>query len=176
MQSTLGDELKIKFRQAVEGFNYAEADSLYQWKSHNRYIIANSLSSKKWNVWCGLGYFEMNPESLTEYPYIGIIIEVSPGFKNRQKIIDFMQKIITSKPHIWMGYHLNSPSAWSHISYRKSLREFLSEEDHLSCIKDFFSNCIDEMRDIQSEFDFPWDVLKDESTKESSTISMSSPI
>lgn len=171
MQATLSDEVKSTFREFVKGFNYAEVNNLSQWKEHNRYIIGSSLSAKKWNVWCGLGYFDLNPESLTEYPHIGIVIEVSPGFAKREKVIEFMREVVKQKPDLWEGYELNKPSAWSHIAYRKSLREFLSQEDHLHCIKEFFLKSIIAMQAIQEEFNFPWEVLNQESEKESLPVS-----
>jgi hypothetical protein len=176
MQATLSDEVKSKFREFVKGFIYAEVNSLSQWKEHNRYIIGSSLSAKRWSVWCGLGYFDLNSESLTEYPYIGIVLEVSPGFAKREQILDFMRKVVNQNPDLWVGYELHNPSAWSRIAYHKSLREFLSEEDHLSCIKKFLSHCIEAMEGVQQEFNFPWEVLRVEAEKESFSMSESSPI
>ncbi|BAY38368.1 hypothetical protein NIES2111_27150 [Nostoc sp. NIES-2111] len=172
MQATLSDEVNKQFREVLKGFNYTDIDSLSQWKSKNRYISVTSLYPRRWHVlWCGLGYFSLNPESLTEYPYIGIILEVSPSFAKREKIIEFMRTVVNQKPDLWVGYELYNPSAWSYIAYRKSLREFLSQEDHLHSIKAFFFECIEEMQAIQKEFNFPWEVLNKETEKESLPVS-----
>ncbi|MEH1796325.1 hypothetical protein [Nostoc sp.] len=45
---------------------------------------------------------------------------------------------------------------WSAIFYRKSLQEFLSQENQLSAIKDFFLKSINELKNIQPDFNFPW--------------------
>ncbi|MEH2040116.1 hypothetical protein [Nostoc sp.] len=47
--------------------------------------------------------------------------------------------------------------AWSGIFYRKSLKDFLSEENHVSAIKLFFQESIKELKTVQEQyFDFPW--------------------
>ncbi|BAT53896.1 hypothetical protein NOS3756_28590 [Nostoc sp. NIES-3756] len=167
MEDTLSDEVKAKFKGAFKGYVYGKSemlsDSLYQWEKCSRYIINNRLTphSGKWDIWCGLGYFNLNPESLTEYPHIGILLDVDLRFAKAERVIEFMQKVINQKPDLWKKYLYDSskPSTWSTIAYHKSLREFLSQEDHLHSIKAFFFECIEEMQAIQEEFNFPWEVL-----------------
>ncbi|WP_334882624.1 PD-(D/E)XK nuclease family protein [Nostoc sp.] len=157
MESTLSEEVKKEFKQAFEGVNKSEVDSFYQWKSKNRYIIGTSLSIKRWAFWCGLGYFDLNPSNLTDYPYLGIFLQVSPNFGERPKIIESMQKVINDKPNIWTPANLTILPAWSAIFYQKSLQEFLSEENHISAIKLFFQESIKELKTVQEQyFGFPW--------------------
>ncbi|MBC1278049.1 PD-(D/E)XK nuclease family protein [Nostoc sp. UCD121] len=156
IEATLNDEVKKEFKQAFEGINKSELDSLYQWKSKNRYIIGTSLSIKRWAFWCGLGYFDLNPTNLTDYPYLGIFLQVSPNFPERPKIIESMHKVINDKPNIWTPENLTILPAWSAIFYRKSLQEFLSEKDQLCAVKDFFLKSIDELKNIHPDFSFPW--------------------
>ncbi|WP_373529910.1 PD-(D/E)XK nuclease family protein [Nostoc sp.] len=167
MELTLNDEVKKEFKQAFEGVNKSEVDSFYQWKSKNRYIIGTSLSSRKWDLWCGLGYFNLNPSNLTDYPYLGIFLQVSPNFGERPKIIKSMQKVINDKPNIWIPANLTILPAWSAIFYQKSLQEFLSEKDHVSAIKLFFQESIKELKTVQEQyFDFPWKGVSIETTTE----------
>ncbi|MBN3890258.1 MAG: PD-(D/E)XK nuclease family protein [Nostoc sp. JL31] len=156
IEATLNDEVKKEFKQAFEGVNKAELDSLYQWKSKNRYIIGTSFSIKRWAFWCGLGYFDLNPSNLTDYPYLGIFLQVSPNFGERPKIIESMQKVINDKPNIWTPANLTILPAWSAIFYQRSLQEFLSEKDQLSAIKLFFQESIEELKTVQKQyFNFP---------------------
>jgi hypothetical protein len=156
MESTISEEVKKELKQFFTGINKHEVDGLYQWKSKNRYIIGTSLSNRRLDLWCGLGYFNLNPDNSNDYPYIGIFLEVSPGFVERPKIIESMQKVINDKPNIWTPVDLTILPAWSAIFYRKSLQEFLSEKDQLSAIKLFFQESIKELKMVQEQyFDFP---------------------
>ncbi|MEH1896484.1 MAG: PD-(D/E)XK nuclease family protein [Nostoc sp.] len=153
MESTLGEEVQREFKLAFGGVINGAA-SRTQWKWSSRYIIYTKFSGN--NFWCGLGYFNLNPDSSTEYPYLGICLEVSPGFVERPKIIESMQKVINDKLSIWTPENLTILPAWSAIFYRKSLQEFLSEKDQLSAIKDFFLKSIHELKNIHPDFSFPW--------------------
>ncbi|AUS99748.1 hypothetical protein CLI64_04715 [Nostoc sp. CENA543] len=160
MEATLNEVVKTKMKTIFAGYVKGEVDSLYQWKSQDRYIIGTHLSPKRWDVWCGVGYFGLNPDSLTEYPYVGLLLEVSPTFINRKEIIGFMQKILNVKQYLWVADNVSDLPVWSGIYYRKSLREFLSQEDHLSSLKTFLLDSIEALEVVQREFDFPWETLK----------------
>ncbi|MEH2461718.1 PD-(D/E)XK nuclease family protein [Nostoc sp.] len=154
MESTLSDEVQREFKLAFGGVIKGAA-SMTQWRWRSRYIIYTKFSGD--NFWCGLGYFNLNPDSLTEYPYLGICLEVSPTFVERPKIIESMQNVVNKKPDIWTSNNLTVTQAWSSIFYRKNLQEFLSEKDQLSATKFFFKDSIKELKMIQEQyFDFPW--------------------
>ncbi|MEH1937754.1 MAG: PD-(D/E)XK nuclease family protein [Nostoc sp.] len=155
MESTLSDEIEREFKLAFGGV-IKGSSSLNQWRWSNRYIIYTDKFSGG-NCWCGLGYFNLNPDSFTEYPYLGICLEASPRFIGSPKIIESMQKVINDKPNIWTLVNLKSSPASSTIFYQKSLQEFLSEKDQLSAIKLFFQESIKELKTVQQQyFDFPW--------------------
>ncbi|WP_341525180.1 PD-(D/E)XK nuclease family protein [Nostoc sp. UHCC 0302] len=155
MESTLNEEVQHEFKLAFGSMIKPVAStSMTQWRWHSRYIIYTKFSSD--NFWCGLGYFDLNPTNLNDYPYLGILLEVSPGFVERPKIIAAMQKVVNDKPDIWTPLDLTVIPAWSAIFYRKSVQEFLSEKDQLSVIKSFFIESIYELKNIQPYFDFPW--------------------
>ncbi|MEH2241947.1 PD-(D/E)XK nuclease family protein [Nostoc sp.] len=105
MESTLSEEVQEKFKLAFGGVIKGAA-SRTQWKWDERYIIYTHLSSSTWDFWCGLGYFNLNPSNVTDYPYLGIFLHVSPGFQERPKIIESMQKVINDKPNIWTPVNL----------------------------------------------------------------------
>ncbi|MFN6464530.1 MAG: PD-(D/E)XK nuclease family protein [Nostoc sp. DedVER02] len=155
MEATLSDEIKDKFAENFGSVTRRQTTSLTQFREKSRYIIYTHFSG--WNIWCGLGYFNLNPEILTDYPSLGIVLEVSPSFVNRQQIIESMRKVINEQPIIWGHSNLYKSQEWSSIFYRKSLQYFLSTEDHLFAIKSFFLESIYELKKIQnSYFDFPW--------------------
>lgn len=157
MQSTISEEVRKEFKESFVDISKYEVDSLYQWKSKNRYIISANLSIRRGDLWCGLGYFNLNPDSFTEYPYLGIFLEVSPSFIKRPEIIKLMKKVINDKPNLWTPANLTTLPAWSAIFYRKSLQELLSEKDQFSAIKLFFQESIKELKTVQNEyFNFPY--------------------
>ncbi|MEH1886166.1 PD-(D/E)XK nuclease family protein [Nostoc sp.] len=153
MESTLSEEVQREFKLAFGGVIKGTA-SMTQWRWSSRYIIYTKFSGD--NFWCGLGYFNLNPDNFTEYPYLGICLEVSPHFVERPKIIESMHKVINDQPNIWTPENLTILPDWSAIFYRKSLQEFLSQENQLSAIKDFFLKSINELKNIQPDFNFPW--------------------
>ncbi|MEH2417188.1 PD-(D/E)XK nuclease family protein [Nostoc sp.] len=156
MESTLSEEVQQEFKLAFGGVIKGAA-SRTQWKWDERYIIYTHFSPSTWDLWCGLGYFNLNPSNLTDYPYLGIFLQLSQRFGQRPKIIESMQKIINDKPNLWTPSNLKVLPAWSGIFYRKSLQEFLSEENHVSAIKLFFQESIKELKTVQEQyFDFPW--------------------
>ncbi|PHM10669.1 PD-(D/E)XK nuclease family protein [Nostoc sp. 'Peltigera malacea cyanobiont' DB3992] len=166
MESTLSEEVQQEFKLAFGGVIKGAA-SRTQWKWDERYIIYTHFSPSTWDLWCGLGYFGLNPINLTDYPYLGIFLQVSPKFGQRPKIIESMQKIINDKPNIWTPVNLKVLPAWSGIFYRKSLQEFLSEKDQISAIKLFFQESIKELKTVQEQyFDFPWKGVSIEATTE----------
>ncbi|MEH2340511.1 MAG: PD-(D/E)XK nuclease family protein [Nostoc sp.] len=95
MKSTLNEEVQREFKLAFGGVIKGAA-SMTQWRWYSIYIIYTKFSGD--NLWCGLGYFNLNPDTLTEYPYLGIFLEVSASFGERPKIIESMQKVINDKP------------------------------------------------------------------------------
>jgi len=165
MELTLSGEVQEKFKLAFGGvIRPVASTSMTQWRWHSRYIIYTKFSGD--NFWCGLGYFNLNPDSLTEYPYLGICLEVSPAFETRPKIIESMKKVINDHPDIWTSENLTILPAWSAIFYRQSFQDFLSKKDQVSAIKDFFLKSIDELKNIQRYFDFPWKGVSIEETTE----------
>ncbi|MBN3957615.1 PD-(D/E)XK nuclease family protein [Nostoc sp. NMS8] len=166
MESTLSEEVQQEFKLAFGGVIKGAA-SRTQWKWDERYIIYTHFSPSVWDLWCGLGYFDLNPNNLTDYPYLGIFLQVSHRFGQRPKIIESMQKIINDKPNLWTPSNLKVLPAWSGIFYRKSLKDFLSEENHVSAIKLFFQESIKELKTVQEQyFDFPWKGVSIEATTE----------
>ncbi|MBN3926561.1 PD-(D/E)XK nuclease family protein [Nostoc sp. NMS4] len=156
MESTLSEEVQQEFKLAFGGVIKGAA-SRTQWKWDERYIIYTHFSPSTWDLWCGVGYFNLNPSNLTDYPYLGIFLQVSHKFAQRPKIIESMQKVINDKPNIWTPSNLKVLPAWSGIFYRKSLKDFLSEENHVSAMKLFFQESIKELKTVQEQyFDFPW--------------------
>ncbi|TVP64993.1 MAG: hypothetical protein EA343_04220 [Nodularia sp. (in: Bacteria)] len=160
MKATISEEVEKEFNIVFDNV-IRGTRSMTLWIEDSNYIIYTNLYPNA-NFWCGLGYFNLNPDNLTEYPNLGICLGVSDKFKERLKFIQTMQEIVKKYPDKWTPHNLTIAPAWSSISYRKSLTDFLSQEDQLSVIKSFFIESIHELQKIQPYFDFPWKVVSTE--------------
>ncbi|MBU7586292.1 MAG: PD-(D/E)XK nuclease family protein [Nostoc sp. TH1S01] len=170
MEATLSEEVKVKFQQLFAGISIANLDSLYQFKYQKRYIIGTRLFNRSWGFWCGLGYFDLEPINLNEYPSLGVCLEVESYYKNH-KLLESMQTVIKDKPDEWFPLYLQEYPAVPAIIYKKSLQSFLATDDQLSAIKQFFLDSIDELKNIQHYFDVPWkDISAEEVIAEDSKI------
>ena len=66
-----------------------------------------------------------------------------------------MQKI-SQRPG-WGSYDLNDPVAWSGVFRERSLRDFLSEEDHVAEIKAYFLELLEDLAKIKKKYPhLPW--------------------
>ncbi|WP_066384393.1 PD-(D/E)XK nuclease family protein [Anabaena sp. CA = ATCC 33047] len=166
MKATLSEEVEKEFKLAFGNVKGGSA-SMTQWRDHRRYIIYTHLAPKA-HLWCGLGYFDLNPDVLTDYPNIGICLEVSQGFKHRTEIVNSMKKLVSEQPDTWIPNNLTITPNYSSIHYRKKLQNFLGYQDQFSEIKLFFLESIKELKKVQElYFDFPWKaVSSEESTEE----------
>jgi hypothetical protein len=154
MESTLSDEVSDKFEQVFGGVIKGAA-SLTQYENKSRYIIYRRFSS--WNFWCSLGYFDLNPDSLSKYPYLGICLEVSPTYVKRPEIITAMKEIVEHPSKMWTPHKLHLPKDWSSIFYRKNLQDFISKEDHITSIKEYFCESIKALGEVQKTYPhLPW--------------------
>ncbi len=116
-----------------------------EWKNKNRYIY---YYSQKENMWCGLGYF-FDPEEITNYPEVGIILAIPPNLSERNKIIKNMKNKTAWK--------VKDIKSWTELYYTKSLREFLPCEDHIEVIKEFLVKSLRELTIIKEEYpELPW--------------------
>ena len=149
MDETMGGDVKSKFGDVLLGsVPRSRPYSHLQWS--RRYLLTAWLDG--W--WCGLGYC-MWSDNVTDYPTVGIHIEVPPNSKSRQEIIKAMQKI-SQRPG-WSSYDLDDPTAWAGVICERSLRDFLSEEDHVAEIKAYFLELLEDLAKIKKKYPhLPW--------------------
>ncbi len=147
MQETLANEVKNSYMEKV-GPSNSDSQIFRQMLYHNRYLRQTWLNKAQW--WFGIGYFLHTP-----YPSLGFIIEVSPQSPQRAVLIEAMNAITLQMD--WRSYGLNDPSAWSGITYKRSLSEFLTEEDHVLAIKAFFLQALNEFTAVKQLYPhLPW--------------------
>jgi hypothetical protein len=102
--------------------------------------------------WCGVGF----ALPLDEYPIVKLLVEVAPTSGERPVIVNAMREIVASRP-IWQPTNLDRSDQWTHISIKRSLRDFLPFEDQVSAIKEHLIKSIDELEAIISLYPhLPW--------------------
>lgn len=159
MEETMGGDVKSKFKDVLGPVARTAQYSHLKWSS--RYLLTAWLDG--W--WCGLGYC-MWSDNVTDYPTVGINIEVSPKSKSRQEIINAMQEI-SQRPG-WSSYNnLNDPTEWAGVVRERSLRDFLSKEDHVLEIKAYFLELLEDLAAIKKEYPhLPWGPVSQQSEEE----------
>lgn len=156
MEEAMWGDVSQRFEKVVGGIR-RQNSALTQMQLHGRYLMTADLPSGKW--WCGLG-FMLKASSLTDYPTVRLMLEVAPASNHRTEIIEAMKGIC--KQYDWQGYELNNTRAWSAIFLEKSLQNFLAEEDHITAIKQFFLQALDELEKIKNEYSqLPWGAISD---------------
>ncbi|MBD2080399.1 PD-(D/E)XK nuclease family protein [Leptolyngbya sp. FACHB-17] len=156
MEEAMWGEVSQRFEKVLGAIKRQNA-ALTQMQLHGRYLMTADMPSGKW--WCGLGFI-LKTSSLTDYPTVRLMLEVAPSSNRRIEIIDAMKDIY--KQYNWQGYGLNDAKAWSGIAREKSLQDFLSEEDHIAAIKQFFLQTLEELEKIKNEYsNLPWGAIQD---------------
>src|SRR6478672_8317878 len=121
-------------------------------------IIEQTMSGKKRAWWCGLGFHDLITSNITDYPTVRLMLEVPPNSDCRAEIIPAMNDI--SSQLGWQGYGLNEQRAWSGIILEKSLRDFLSQEDHVTAIEEFFLEALNKLAEIKKKYSqLPWTAI-----------------
>jgi hypothetical protein len=156
MEETMWGKVSQRFEKALGAIKRQNA-ALSQIQLHGRYLMTADMPNGKW--WCGLG-FMLRTSSLSDYPTVRLMLEVAPSSNRRAEIIEAMKDIC--KQYSWKGDGLNDTRAWSSIFREKSLQNFLSEEDHIAAIEQFFLQTLDELEKIKNEYSkLPWGAIQD---------------
>ena len=154
MEQTMWGEVSQKFKMVLGSISQ-RSTTITQLHQHERYLMYSGMPDK-W--WCGLGFL-LNTSSSTDYPTVCLLLEVDPRSARQAEIIKAM-KAICKENSDWKGYELDNSRAWSRIVLGRSLQSFLSEEDHIATIKEFFMKSLDELSKIEVKYsDLPWNAI-----------------
>lgn len=156
MEETMWGEVSQRFEKVL-GAIKQKSTALTQVQLHGRYLMTASMPSGKW--WCGLGFI-LKTSHLTDYPIVRLVLEVDPNSQRRAEIIEAMKDIC--EQYGWRGYDLDNPKGWARIVRERSLQDFLSEEDHVVAVKNFFLQALDELEKIKDQYSrLPWGASHD---------------
>jgi hypothetical protein len=156
MNETMGGDVRSKFKDVLGFVPRARPYSHPEWSG---YLLIARLDG--WE--CGLGYWWSG--NITDYPTVGIYMEVSPNSKSRQEIINAMQKV--GQRSGWSSYNLDDSTAWADVVRERSLRDFLSEEDHVAEIRAYFLELLEDLAKIKKKYPhLPWGPVSQQSEEE----------
>lgn len=153
MNETMNGSVSEKFSNIAKGISQS-ASCLTQLRDYNRYIYQKFQKNDEF--WIGMGYW-IEDSNITNYPKVGIVMEVSPNATHRNEIITAMTEIVKTDPEKWHSYHLTERRAWSSIIQYKRLDEFISETDHIEVIKTYLLEILDDFTDMRESYpNLPW--------------------
>jgi PD-(D/E)XK nuclease superfamily len=156
MEQTMWGEVSQQFKMVLGSISKRSV-TLTQLHQHERYLMYSGMPDR-W--WCGLGFL-LNTSSLTDYPTVCLVLEVDPNSSHQAEIIKAMKAICQENPD-WKGYDLDNLKAWSRIVLGRSLQSFISEEDHVFAIQEFFMRSLDELSNIKIKYsNLPWNAIID---------------
>lgn len=153
---TLGDEVKAESENfAGNKVSRREAHGLSQIRWHGRHIILAPLHGVE-DLFCFVGY---SSDTAGDYPWVQVNLEAKPRAEGRELSVKAMRKIALIKER--EPYSLDNPSDWAGVERAKEVTNFLSEEDHVAAVKQFFIESIRQLREELKEFkkenpDLPW--------------------
>lgn len=150
MDETMGSKVSQRFQEIMNPIKPQYKRNEIQ--IYERYIKQAWIENGKW--WVGLGFF-LNTSNVTDYPRVCLLIEVASNSRHRAEIVDAMKDICSQ--FRWQAYHLDNSPEWPRIVRQKSLREFLSQDDHVAAIQEFFMEALDELEQIKRQYPtLPW--------------------
>lgn len=153
MDETMDGEAKEKFEDVAGGIRQS-ASRLTQLKDSNRYFYSFNLKDR--SLWCGYGYW-LHPGDSTRYPDVGLALEVYPSSPERESIIAAMKNEVAEFPDKWEGYNLEYLKKWAGIQQRRSLKDFLAEENHTRAIEIYFVKVIGDLHEFKDNSpELPW--------------------
>jgi hypothetical protein len=150
MDETMWGDVSQKFN-TILGSISQRSTAFTELRYHGRYIMRSNMPNK---LWCGLG-FMLNKSNPTDYPTVILMLEVDPSSEKQTEIIQVMKDILQESD--WQGYNLGDSRAWTGIYLEKSLQNFLSKQDHLVAIQEFFRESLDKLNEIKTRYpQLPW--------------------
>lgn len=126
-----------------------ESKPITELKHRDRY---NYIRYQENHIWVGLGYWMNSFDEDVKYPDLKFVVEVSPKSPKYEDVIKVMSRIVDENPDTWHGKNLNNVRDWAQIYQRKSLKDFLAEENHVEAIREYFLKAIQNYAIVKDEY------------------------
>lgn len=85
-----------------------------------------------------------------------VFLEVGPHAERRQEILAALRR--WAERDGWEGHQLEfDEGEWSRVYRHRGMQEFLAGEDHVSAIRTFLIEALEELAEMRREFpELPW--------------------
>ena len=153
MESSLNGVVKREFQKQFE--KDVRLSGLTEWTKHSRYLLRANLATSHKNskfLACSIGYWDLNPNNLTGYPNLGILLEVSNDFNRAEDVISSMDRVI-EETNEWEKSSCDDKGegVWTWIAHTQNL-SLLPVENQLVEIETYFLDSIAELGRIKQHF------------------------
>lgn len=126
-----------------------ESKPITELKHRDRY---NYIRYQENHIWVGLGYWMNSFDEDVEYPDLKFVVEVSPKSPVYEEVIEIMLRVVDENSETWQGKNLNNVRDWAQIYQRKSLKDFLAEENHVEAIRGYFLKAIENYAIVKDKY------------------------
>ncbi len=146
LDESMGGEVAAKFMEVAGGIPQ-QSTVINGLRHYDRYVYSQ-LQDDKFEVHLG---YNMNKSNITDFPDIGLSLNVNPNAMDRADIIKAMKEIVKSSDK-WCSYNLNEANKWAGIWKTMSLEMFMHEEDHIKAIQIYFLTLLDDFIEIKKKY------------------------
>jgi hypothetical protein len=153
MDVTMWEEVRGKFLRTCGGVSTPKR-CMAQMDENDRYVMY-VYHGEGMQFETLLGYWMMN-ESVTDYPEIGVEINVGPKTKHRGAIVSAMREYEKANSGRWKS-HLANDREWGGIFRKRGLQDFLAEEDQVKKIIGYLNGLLDDVAEFRKRYPkLPW--------------------
>ncbi|WP_215610824.1 PD-(D/E)XK nuclease family protein [Leptothoe spongobia] len=152
MDVTMRGKVTQRFEE-VTGQKQTRNNALKQLLDYGNYNIVAGMPTGKW--FCCLGFL-LQSTHIAAPLTVALWLGAEPKSAHKFEIVAMMQAVCSQRG--WRGTELTtSLQAKPRIFREQSLQTFLSEEDQISAIQDFFMKALAELQEIQKQYKhLPW--------------------
>ncbi len=154
VQESLGGKVEEMFNE-ISGMKYNMTSADSQLRTTGRYIYMGNQDD--W-FWIGIGYWFEGKVIDTEYPDIGVVVGVKPYHSQRKIIVKAVSEY-TATNTIWKSFGLTNEDKWAGMWKKVSLKEMLSNEDHIFSIQQWYINSLNDVITFKEKYPkLPWKI------------------
>jgi hypothetical protein len=154
MDATLDDSVSEKFA-LVCGKGSSLKRAINDLADYSRYTLTVG-HSQGWQFYILLGYW-LSDESATNYPTLGVSIEVNPNAAKRSDIIAAIADYAKFKKGTWESQSLDNENEWGTLFHLRGLDTFFGEKDQVKAIQSYFKTLLNDINEFRKRYPkLPW--------------------
>lgn len=137
----------------VTGTKYSITSADSELRNTGRYIYMSN--QKEW-FWIGIGYWIGGKLINEGYPDLRVIVGIKPYHEERENVINAFKEFSYSNK-LWPNFGLEYEQNWGGIWRKISLKEFVSGDDHIEEIQQWFLEGLKDIEEFKNIYpQLPW--------------------